>query len=210
MKKYITIITAAFLLVSLTACSEKSSITPGSVTSGTVFQTSQKASESLLLEAAIAEALGDGYYCTEPISEEELTLSIFKDLDLSKVESYVAKQTAELDSKQDMIAIFKCKRGYANKAVEILNSYYAQVVTNTMQHRRDVLKVNGTRIYKIGDTVMFILAGKSPESGISTDEEAALADAEYTKIDGAIKKLFGTIPENLAEITMDPSWARSI
>ncbi|MDE7230057.1 MAG: hypothetical protein K2N56_06205, partial [Oscillospiraceae bacterium] len=71
-----------------------------------------------------------------------------------------------------------------------------------------VLKVNGTRIYRIGDTVMFILAGRSPENGISTDEEAALAEAEYAKIDGAIKKLFGYIPENLAEITMDPSWAR--
>lgn len=208
MKKYITIFAAAILLTSLTACSEKTNITPGSGTSGTVFKTSQKASEPQLLEAAVAEALGDGYYCTVPVSEEELALSLLDGLDLSKIESFVVKQTAKPDDKQDLIAIFKCKSGYAEELTAILNNYYGQVVINTRQHRRDVLKVNGTRIYNIGDMVMFILAGKSPEDGFSTDEEAALAEAEYAKIDGAIKKLFGTVPENLTEITMDPSWAR--
>ncbi len=210
MKSYITLITAVILLTSLTACSERNSITPGSTTSGIVFQTNQNATEPQLLEAAISNALGDGYYCTSPVSEEELALSIFNGLNLSKVESYVAKQTAESDAGKDMVAIFKCKRGYANQLPAILNSYYAQVVSNTMQSRHDVLKVNGTRIYRIGDTVMFILAGRSPKNGISTDEEAALAEAEYAKIDRAIKKLYGTVPENLAEIAMDPSWARSL
>lgn len=210
MEKIISIFAAAVLLTSLAACSEKINITPGNSTSATVFRTAQKASAPLLLEAAIAEELGDGYYCMVPVSEEEIALSLFDGLDLSKIESYVVKQTAESDAKQDLVAIFKCERGYADKAVEILNSHYAQVVINTMQNRLDVLKVNGTRIYKIGDTVMFILAGKCPNSGISTDEEAELADSEYAKIDRVIKNQFGMIPENLAEITMDPSWARSL
>lgn len=210
MEKFISIFAATVILTSLTACSEKNYVTPGSTTSQTVFHTSQKATEPEQLEAAIAGALEDGYYCTVPVPEEEITLSLFDGLDLSKIESYAAKQTSESDDRQDIIAIFKCKSGYADKAVEILNGYYAQVIVNTMQRRHDVLKANGTRIYKIGDTVMFILAGRSPESGISTDEEAALAEAEYTKIDRVIKNQFGTVPENLAEITMDPSWARSL
>lgn len=210
MEKIISIFAAAVILTSLTACSEKINITPGSSTSQTVLCTSQKASEPLLLVTGIAGALGDGYCCTVPVSEKEIALSLFEGLDLSKIESYSVMQTAEPDTKQDLVAIFKCKNGYANEAVDILNSHYAKVVTNTMQHRLDVLKVNGTRIYRIGDMVMFILAGKSPENRISTDEEAALADAEYAKIDGIIKKQYGYIPENLAEITMDPSWARGL
>lgn len=210
MNNFITILTAAAILASITACSEKTNITPGSSTSQTVFQTAQKAAEPEQIEDAIAETLGDGYYCTVPVSGEELTFSYFGGLDLSKIESYVVKQTAEPDAKQDLVAIFKCKSGYADKVVEILNNYYGQVVINTRQHPFEVLKVNGTRIYKIGDMVMFILAGKSPKEGISTDGEAALAEAEYAKIDRAIKRKFGTVPENLAEIIMDPSWARSL
>lgn len=207
MKKIITILTSAIILASLTGCSEGAALTIGSLNEADL-SASQKATEPQQIEAAVAEALGDGYSHMQPISEEELTLSIFNGLDLSKVESYTAKQTSEPENKRDMIAVFKSK--HSDQLVEILNGYYAQVVSNTMQRRYDVLKVNGTRIYRIGDTVMFILKGASPENGASTDEEAALAEAEYAKIDGAIKKLFGYIPENLAEITMDPSWARSL
>lgn len=205
MKKVITILTSAILLTSLTGCLKSSALTVGSV-NGAVLSASQKATEPQQIEAAIVEALGDGCYCVEPISEEELTLSIFNGLDLSKIESYAAVKAP--GDKRDMIAIFKYKHGYADELVEILNNYFAEVVTETRKDRVDVLKVNGTRIYKIGDIVMFILAGKSPESGISTDEEAALAEAEYAKIDRVIKNFYGMIPENLAEITMDPSWAR--
>lgn len=210
MKKFISFFAAAVILTSLTACSEKNNITPGSSTCKTVFRTAQKASEPLLLATEIAGTLGDGNYCMVPVSEEKLTLSVFNGLDLSKIESYAAEQTAESDDRQDLIAIFKCKNGYAEELTAILNNYYEQIIINTRQHRFEVLKANGTRIYRIGDTVMFILAGKSPEDGISTDEEAALAEAEYAKIDGVIKKMYGYIPENLAEITMDPSWARSL
>ena len=207
MKKLITISAAAAILASFAACPFLNG-SKAFIAQQSTYLMSSKNTSPEQIEAAVANALGDGYSHIQPISEEELTLSIFNGLDLSKVESYVAKQTSQPENKRDMIAVFKSKHSYANQLVEILNSHYAQVVSNTMQNRYDVLKVNGTRIYRIGDTVMFILAGASPEDGASTDEEAALAEAEYAKIDGAIKKLFGYIPENLAEITMDPSWAR--
>ncbi|MDE7230062.1 MAG: hypothetical protein K2N56_06230, partial [Oscillospiraceae bacterium] len=111
MKNLITISAAAALLASFAACPFLNGPKAFNAQQNTYLMSSaaQKNISPEQIEAAVAEALGDGYSHMQPISEEELTLSIFEGLDLSKVESYVAKQTSEPENKRDMIAVFKSR-----------------------------------------------------------------------------------------------------
>lgn len=61
--------------------------------------------------------------------------------------------------------------------------------------------MEGARLYKFGDTVIFVIGGALAENGASAEDKAKLAASEYEKIDSAIKELFGTLPENLAVVT---------
>lgn len=117
-------------------------------------------------------------------------------LDFSQIDEYVVKQP--LIYAQDSVGIVKCKEGYADEAAEMLNQRFAQSISYIRQYPFDMAKVEGTRIYKVGDTVMYITAGASEEEGMSAEEAAKLADSEYEKIDNAIKELYDTVPENLA------------
>lgn len=152
------------------------------------------------IEAAIAKALGDGYLCTVDVPESELLFSNKADIDLSQIESYIAKQAVITAVYQDSVIVMKCKSGYAEIAVDILNENYARTISYIRQYPFSVAKVESARLYKVGDIVMFILAGDCTSSDASTEDEAKLAAAEYEKIDNAIKSLFGTLPKNLAVI----------
>lgn len=147
----------------------------------------------------IAKALGEGYLCTEVVPAEEANLSCIGWLDGDKIESYVLKKPTIYC--QDMVAVVKCGEGYADEAVQILNNYFAQNISYIRQYPFDVAKVEGTRIFKYDDIVMYITAGAAASGEISAEDEAKLAASEYEKIDSAIKQLFGTSPKNLAVIT---------
>lgn len=149
------------------------------------------------IEAAIANALGDGYLCTAEIPQEELILSCIGWLDMDKVDEYIVKGPVVFG--QDAVGIVKCKAGYADEAVKTLNERFAQSIDYIRQYSFDVAKVEGTRIFKVGDIVMYITAGAAYE-GDDKEEEAKLAEAEYEKIDNAMKELFGSVPKNLAEM----------
>lgn len=151
------------------------------------------------VEAVIAKALGEGYLCTEVVPAEEANLSCIGWLDGDKIESYVLKKPTTYC--QDMVAVVKCREGYADEAVQILNNYFAQNISYIRQYPFDVAKVEGTRIFKYDDIVMYITAGAAASGEISAEDEAKLAASEYEKIDSAIKQLFGTSPKNLAVIT---------
>lgn len=200
MKKY----TALFAAAALTACSADSK---QNSLSGNDSKTSDsavtKAPEPKEAEAAIAKALGDGYYCTVDVPDDEVNLSCLGRLDLTKVESYVVKQTAIPSVQLDCVAVVKCKSGYADEAVNALNEYYAQTISYIRQYPFDVAKVEGARVFKSGDVVMYIVAGASADESASEEDAAKLAAAEYKKVDAAVKELFGTLPENLAVIPED-------
>ncbi len=219
MKKLLLTITAIAVICSFTACNTNtennkdaaSDSTQGSQNSAepdktettdapvTADKQDNEPSEVALgdIEAAIANALGDGYLCTAEISQEELILSCIGWLDMDKVEEYVVKGPAVFG--QDAVGIVRCKAGYADEAVKTLNERLAQTIDYVRQYPADVAKVEGTRIFKVGDIVMYVTAGASYD-GEDKEEEAKLADAEYEKIDNAMKELFGSVPKNLAEI----------
>lgn len=215
MKKYIATITAAVLALMLTACSNTESKPNNSQSSksGNINNESTSKTDSKPdtpqsdepspkeIEAAIAKALGDGYLCTADTPDEEMGLSCIGWLDLTKVDEYVVKQPTIYA--QDAVGIVKCKEGYADEAAKILNDRFAQSISYIRQYPFDVAKVEGTRIYRVGDILMYITAGAPTTAEMSDEDAAKLAASEYEKIDNAIKELFGSLPENLAVMPED-------
>lgn len=211
MKKHIAIITAAVLALTLTACSnteskpndpQSSNSSNANNDSTSKTDNSQSADPSPKdIEAAIAKALGDGYLCTADVPDEEMGLSCIGWLDLTKVDEYVVKQPTIYA--QDAVGIVKCKEGYADEAAKILNDRFAQSISYIRQYPHDVAKVEGTRIYRVGDILMYITAGAPTTAEMSDEDAAKLAASEYEKIDNTIKELFGSLPENLAVIPED-------
>lgn len=214
MKKYITLAVAALMALSLTGCSENkngSSLPSNNNSSTSDTEKPESKPESkpeenkqaspAEVEAAIAKALGDGYLCTVPVNESELFLSNMAGLDISQLDSYIATITPVPAVNADTVIVLKCKEGYADEAVSILNENYARNISYIRQYPFSVAKVEGARLYKFGNTVMFIIAGNYAPSDASAEDEAKLAASEYEKIDNVIKELFGSLPENLAVIT---------
>lgn len=223
MKKYLAIALTALMVMSLAGCSgTTNSSSDSSSASSTVNSDAssdktddnsgskpanssdsnsdaEKSVSPADIEAAIAKALGEGYLCTEDVPADEINLSCIGWLDSSKIESYVLKKPTTYC--QDSVAVIKFKEGYADEAVDILNKYFAQNISYIRQYPFDVAKVEGTRIFRFDDTVMYITASAPASGELSAEDEAKLAASEYEKIDSAIKELFGTSPKNLAVIT---------
>lgn len=133
--------------------------------------------------------------------EDELFSTVVSSIDFSQVGDYVIKQARVSAVNPDTVVVLKCKSGYADTAVDLINESYAQTLSYSRLYSFSVAKVEGARLYKIGDTVIFVIGGANAEDGASAEDEAKLAASEYEKIDGAIKELFGTLPENLAVVT---------
>lgn len=218
MKKRSAIIMAALLALSLTACSGNSESKPNDSQSSNSSSVDNKSTTDSKpeskpdssqtaehspkeIEAAIAKALGDGYLCTADTPDDEILLSCIGWLDLTKIDEYVVKQPTVYA--QDTVGIVKCKAGYADEAVKTLNERFAQSISYIRQYPFDVAKVEGTRIYRVGDTLMYITAGAAATAEMSDEEAAKLADSEYKKIDKAMKELFGKKLENLAVMPVE-------
>ena len=217
MKKYLAIALAAIMVMSLAGCSNTTnSSADGSSTSSAVNSdsASDKADDSSAsdsnaeknvapadVETAIAKALGDGYLSTVDAPEDELFSTVVSTIDFSQVDDYVIKQATVSAVNPDTVVVLKCKSGYADTAVDLINESYAQILSYSRLYSFSVTKVEGARLYKIGDTVIFIIGGANADDNASAEDEAKLAASEYEKIDNAIKELFGTLPENLAVVT---------
>ena len=219
MKKSALIITALVLALTLASCGNQNPNTPDTTSpkAETVAPETDKPADTApdtkkedntaseitpaLIEKVIADAIGsDNYLCDTDIEENWLKNSY--GFDMSKIKSYVAKQNAISAVNLDTVIILEVEDGYADTAVDILNDSYAQMVSYIRQYAFGVGKVMNARIYKEGNYVMYILAGASYD-GNDAEQEDELAVSEYAKIDGALKTLFGEIPENLAVIPED-------
>lgn len=150
------------------------------------------------IEQKIADAVGkDNYLCDIEIDKDWLQNTF--QLDMSKVESYVAKQNSIGSVNPDTVIVLKTKDGYASDAVKALNAYYTQVVSYIRQYPFGTAKVMNARIYQSGDYVLYIIAGASYD-GEDSEAENKLAVSEYAKIDETLKSVLGTLPENLAVV----------
>ena len=153
------------------------------------------------IEQKLADAIGkDNYLCDTDIDEDWLKNSY--QLDLSKIESYVAKQNSISSVNPDTVIILKTKDGYADEAVRAINTYFTQMVSYIHQYPFGAAKVLNTRLYQSGNYVVYIIAGALYD-GEDTEAENKLAVSVYARIDDAIKEVFGAVPENLAVVPED-------
>lgn len=222
MKKILTIALAASLILTFAGCSNNAnsgnSSSSSSSSSKSDNNSSSKSDSSSTadkpdvkpdenksvspeeVEKAIAKALGEGYLSTDDVPKDEMISTVMADIDFSQVESYVLKRAVVSAVNPDIIAVMKCKSGYADTAVKLLNERYAQTLDYSRLYTFSVPKVEGARLYKFGDTVIFVIGGASAYE-TSAEDEAKLAVSEYEKIDNAIKSLFGNLPENLVVVS---------
>lgn len=196
MKKMTLIFLSAMMVFGLTACGNTNEDNgDGKTAEVTVTATPEE------IEQKIAAAIGeDNYLCDTDIDEDWLENSY--GLDLSKVESYVAKQNSISSVNLDTVIILKTEDGYADEAVDKLNENFAQTVDYSKMYSMNVAKVSNARIYKAGNYVMYLLAGAGYD-GEDAEEESKLALAEYEKIDEAVREIFGVVPKNLAAVPQD-------
>lgn len=190
MKKIIAIVLAAVMALSLAACGSNTPKKPDDI------KTDATPAE---IEAVVAKALGDGYLATVDVPEEELFMSALGYLDLTKVKSYVARQAAVTSVDLDTVVIVECEDGYAEEAVAKFNESFAQTISYIRQYPFGVAKVEGARLYQVGNTVIYIIAGAAYD-GEDAEAEAKLAADEYRKVDDALKGLFGALPQNLIQM----------
>ncbi|MBO4213845.1 MAG: hypothetical protein IKX99_05175 [Lachnospiraceae bacterium] len=152
------------------------------------------------IENAIIDAIGaDAYYCDKVIDEEEMGLTIMADIDLTKVEAYIGKQNKVTAVCHDCLVVLQCKDGYEDEVIPILNVNYSAICGYVRLYPFGTAKVQAARLYKIRNYVIFVIAGKDLDGDASETEVAENVEAEYAKIDEAIKGIFGELPENLAE-----------
>ena len=156
------------------------------------------------IESAIARVIGDGYNATVDVPMDEMYSCALADADFSKIDSYVAKLTLVPSVQQDQIVIATAKdAAYAEELVKLYNKEYERATMYAKQYPMEPHKLTRARIYKVGNTVMYLIAGKSPESGMDDAACIALAEAEYKKIDDTIREMYGYLPENLL-VEADP------
>ena len=204
MKKFILILLSAVMILSLAACGSNSGKNSGSDTAKTDDKGKSNTTVTATtaeIEQKIADAVGkDNYLCDIEIEKDWLENSF--QLDMSKVDSYVAKQNSIGSVNPDTVIVLKTKDGYADEAVKTINTYFAQVVSYIRQYPFGTAKVMNARLYQSGDYVIYIIAGASYD-GEDSEAENKLAVSEYAKIDEAIKSVFGTLPKNLAVVPED-------
>ena len=189
MKRILTGIMALIMIFSAAVCVSAADTAAGSAKTITPAK----------IEKQIKTAIGSkNYYCNTKISEKTLTNTY--GLNMKKIKSYVAKENSVPSVYMDTVIILKVKKGYAATAVKKLNKAYAQKVDYIRLYPFDVAKVMNARIYRNGNYVAFVLAGKSPSDDMSTKKAAKLAKSEYKKIDKAWKKVFGKKSKNYAVV----------
>ena len=216
MKKLLCLALAVLMLFALAACAENPTPTePKNDTAPATQAPDTQAPETTQapapaeaptpaeIEAAIAAALGEGDIATVDVTGDDLFKNPVGWLDQEKVKAYVSKEALVSARDPDKVAIAACEEDYADEAVSIFNESLAQSVSYAHLYNYGIAKAENARLYKVGGTVMLILAGASPDEDMDDEAKAKLALDEYAKIDAAIESLFGFVPENLAVIPED-------
>lgn len=200
MKKFVLILLSLAMVFSMAACGQNGNNTKKNDSDNSKVTVTATPEE---IEKKIADAIGkDNYLCDTDIEKDWLQNSY--GLDLSKIESYVAKQNSISSVNVDVVIVLKTKDGYADDAVNALIKNYDQLVSYIRQYPFGTAKVLNGRLYQSGNYVVYVIAGASYD-GDDSEAEAKLAASEYAKIDEAIKGVFGTLPENLAAAQKDTS-----
>lgn len=187
-KKVLTLGLCAVMALSLAACGGKSgNDTKPDQKTETISTTPAD------VQAAIKDALGDGWLCDAEMEEE--TVLGYYGLDGEQIEAVSAAESSNSSLNIDRVVIIQVKDGYAEDAVKTLNDGFDQTASYSRMYGFGVPKMLGTRLYQSGNFVALITAGASGDE-LPAEEAAKLSSDEYAKIDQAWRGIFGNIPTN--------------
>lgn len=200
MKKILTCALIVALLMGMVGCG-RSQGAPDST--ATASQTEAPATDvtPASLEERMRQALG-AEACLWETDRTAADLSGYFGLDMAKVTSFVAKESAIPSIHPDTAIILDTADGYAEEAVACLNEGLAHIVSYVRQYDMYGEKVEGARLYHSGPYVALIIAGAIPDESATPEEKARLADDAYAALDKVWTEVFGSA-ENLAVIPRD-------
>lgn len=196
MKRFLVLLFTAMLLLTACGAEEKES----SKKSGKKEEKPNESATPESIEKAIREALGDGYQCPLDVTEDGFFLCALADVDMTKIASYVAKVNPVTAVHCDTVVVVRCREAsYADEVVKAFNDFFYRQMNYAAQYPMEPMKLQSTRIYKAGDLVMYICAGASAPERSDDATIIRISEEEYKKIEEAVKKELGFLPENLAD-----------
>lgn len=146
---------------------------------------------------ALKKELGSSYTCDKKCGSRELENIGF---DMRYVESYAYECNSVSAINADVAIIVEVDSSYRNTAAELLQSYYEQIYNTMQMYNSDVYRVEQARIFSDGKYAALLILGDYGDWDQLEAEQASFAFGEALKVDRAWKKIFGSLPVNLAEI----------
>ncbi len=198
MKKLLAFALALIMMLTcLAACGKKGSDETTENTDGVTVVDSDETTENTEnientdgvtvadIEAAIAEAYGEEYLCTETMPLEYITETY--GVNSEWIADYIGKMPMISFNVDTFIAI-KATAGNADNVEKALTDYRDYVVENALNYPSNEPKINATRVYKLGDYVFYICLGMldtytiDEQYGFGPDSSIEEMEAKYAEI----------------------------
>ena len=192
MKRILTFVLTAAMLLSLAACGGKAD--DSGKTDAEVTMTAQEVMD------ALKEKLGDSFNCDTAESEDRM--SGYWGLDMEQVESWAAMSSSNSAIDPSSAVVLKVKDGYAQDAAALLQTGYEQVLSYSRMYNMDLQKVLQARLFVNGNYVALLILGAASDWEDSDEEQAKFAADEAAKVDAAWSGIFGSA-ENTITISED-------
>ena len=192
MKRILTFVLTAAMLLSLAACGGKAD--DSGKTDAEVTMTAQEVMD------ALKEKLGDSFNCDTAESEDRM--SGYWGLDMEQVESWAAMSSSNSAIDPSSAVVLKVKDGYAQDAAALLQTGYEQVLSYSRMYNMDLQKVLQARLFVNGNYVALLILGAAGDWEDSDEEQAKFAADEAAKVDAAWSDIFGSA-ENTITISED-------
>ena len=192
MKRILTFVLTAAMLLSLAACGGKAD--DSGKTNAEVTMTAQEVMD------ALKEKLGDSFNCDTAESEDRM--SGYWGLDMEQIESWAAMSSSNSAIDPSSAVVLKVKDGYAQDAAALLQTGYEQVLSYSRMYNMDLQKVLQARLFVNGNYVALLILGAASDWEDSDEEQAKFAADEAAKVDAAWSDIFGSA-ENVITIPED-------
>ena len=192
MKRILTFVLTAAMLLSLAACGGKAD--DSGKTDAEVTMTAQEVMD------ALKEKLGDSFNCDTAESEDRM--SGYWGLDMEQVESWAAMSSSNSAIDPSSAVVLKVKDGYAQDAAALLQTGYEQVLSYSRMYNMDLQRVLQARLFVNGNYVALLILGAASDWEDSDEEQAKFAADEAAKVDAAWSGIFGSA-ENTITISED-------
>ena len=124
---------------------------------------------------AVKTAYGENY-----VANMELDATMLEELYGVKPEMYTEVYGAMpmMSAQVDTFIAVRAAEGQADAVEATLNGYRDYLVADTFQYPMNLPKIAGSKVYRNGDYVFFIMLGTMPMEVIDQGDEAAKAHAE--------------------------------